>query len=341
MDETVEIESEMEVTGEVEIAISEDVEMSNGETEEEEAEYSSSDGSSESSESGESLSSTRSRKRPAEESPEREPPETIRKEFPGTVTRSEGGCRIHLPVSVATGVHDEEIPFATPTTVTADTPATPTTVTSDTAVTTTTVTIVTAPTSDATIPKEVLGKGEATETPGVDNTAAVPNLVPEMSAGPEDIPEVLCRGSTVCEPMPRHPPVTTVRGVTSTECLVASGRVDVGPSVSVGGLPTMTGTGAADGWMRGARMVETIFQIIEGMEPPWVTIDVLEVAVGRFPNVDREFLRHTIMTVMMTQRRCVVRLTRAGLRLGPRTDRDGNAFVELDLDFADRYSTSH
>jgi len=62
---------------------------------------------------------------------------------------------------------------------------------------------------------------------------------------------------------------------------------------------------------------------------------------GRFPNVDREVLCHTIMTVMMTQRHCIIRLTRAGLRLGPRTDRDGNAFIELDLDFADRYSTSH
>jgi len=78
-------------------------------------------------------------------------------------------------------------------------------------------------------------------------------------------------------------------------------------------------------------MVEGIFQIIEGMEPPWITLNVLESAALRFPTVDRETLRLTIMTVMMTQRRVVVRLTRAGLRFGPRTDRDGNAFVELDL----------
>jgi len=117
--------------------------------------------------------------------------------------------------------------------------------------------------------------------------------------------------------------------------------VNVVQSDPIGGHTNLTGTGASDNWMRDAHMVETIFQIIEGMEPPWVTINVLEVAVDRFPNVNREVLRHTIMTIMMTQRPCIVRLTRAGLRLGPRTDRDGNAFVELDLDFADRYSTSH
>jgi len=72
-----------------------------------------------------------------------------------------------------------------------------------------------------------------------------------------------------------------------------------------------------------------------------VTLNVMEVAAVRYPDVDRETLRLVIMTVMMSQRHCVVRLTRAGLRLGPRTDREGNAFVELDLDFAERYSTSH
>jgi len=113
--------------------------------------------------------------------------------------------------------------------------------------------------------------------------------------------------------MPTQQPVTAVRGMMPTEYLVASGSVDVVPSAPVDGHSTLTGTGAADGWMRDAHMVETIFQIIEGMEPPWVTLNVLKVAAVRFPNVDREVLRHTIMTVMMTQRGCIVRLTCAGL----------------------------
>jgi len=114
-------------------------------------------------------------------------------------------------------------------------------------------------------------------------------------------------------------------GVTGTS-VVANEMVGVGPPL------------AAEKWVRDAQMVEGIFRIMEGMEPPWVTLDVLEAATVRFPTVDRKILRRTIMTVMMTQRRCVVRLTRAGLRRGPRTDRDGNSFVELDLDYADRFA---
>jgi len=131
-------------------------------------------------------------------------------------------------------------------------------------------------------------------------------------------------------------PTSSVCSLTNTEGVASgSGRSD-GVMTDVGPLPR-----PAEGWARDAQMVEGIFRIMEGMEPPWITLDVLEAATVRFPTIDREMLRRTIMTVMMTQRRCVVRLTRAGLRRGARTDRDGNSFVELDLDFADRYSMSH
>jgi len=131
-------------------------------------------------------------------------------------------------------------------------------------------------------------------------------------------------------------PTSSVCSLTNTEPVASgSGRVDC-VTTDVGLLPR-----PAEGWARDAQMVEGIFRIMEGMEPPWITLDVLEAATVRFPTIDREMLRRTIMTVMMTQRRCVVRLTRAGLRRGARTDRDGNSFVELDLDFADRYSMSH
>jgi len=98
---------------------------------------------------------------------------------------------------------------------------------------------------------------------------------------------------------------------------------------------------ATEAWARDAQIVEVIFQLMEGMEPPWITLNIMDAAALRFPAVDREILRLTIMTMMLTQRRCVVRLTRAGVRLGPRTDREGNSFIELDLDYAERYSTSH
>jgi len=72
---------------------------------------------------------------------------------------------------------------------------------------------------------------------------------------------------------------------------------------------------AVEGWGRDALMVEGIFRIIEGLEPPWITLNVLEVAALQFLMVGREVLRHTIMTIHMSQRHCVIRLTRAGLRL--------------------------
>jgi len=137
--------------------------------------------------------------------------------------------------------------------------------------------------------------------------------------------------------------VTTVacQGQTSIVPNLNAGSNVVAMGGDVGAMVNAARPLAVEGWGRDAMMVEGIFRILEGMEPPWVTLSVLENAVIRFPHVNRDLLRHTIMTVLMSQRRCVVRLTRAGLRLGPRTDREGNAFVELDLDYADRYSNSH
>jgi len=125
------------------------------------------------------------------------------------------------------------------------------------------------------------------------------------------------------------------------QVVVASGLETVATMMPANTQAILLRLPVVNGWARDARMVEGIFQIMEGMEPPWITLNVMEVAAVRYPDVDRETLRLIIMTVMMSQRRCVVRLTRAELRLGPRTDHEGNAFIELDLDFADRYSTSH
>jgi len=45
---------------------------------------------------------------------------------------------------------------------------------------------------------------------------------------------------------------------------------------------------AVEGWGRDAMMVEGIFRIIESMEPPWVTLSVLENVAIQFPNVNRD-----------------------------------------------------
>jgi len=127
--------------------------------------------------------------------------------------------------------------------------------------------------------------------------------------------------------------------LTPPSVVLATGQVAARGNIAV---PAVTAQPlAVERWGRDALMVEGIFRIIESMEPPWITLNVLEAAALQFPTVNREVLRHTIMTILLSQRRCVVRLPRAGLRLGPRTDREGNAFVELDLDYANRYSNSH
>jgi len=41
-------------------------------------------------------------------------------------------------------------------------------------------------------------------------------------------------------------------------------------------------------------MVEGIFRIIESLEPPWITLNMLDPAALRFPMVDKKVLRHTI-----------------------------------------------
>jgi len=98
-----EVEVPMDVQGESLVILSDDAAMSVGDSDEEESE---SDGFSHTDSNcshGELTRSHGSRKRPADESPEREWDETRRREFPGIVTRSEGGCRIHVPPSIRAG----------------------------------------------------------------------------------------------------------------------------------------------------------------------------------------------------------------------------------------------
>jgi len=160
----------------------------------------------------------------------------------------------------------------------------------------------------------------------------------------------LCRGDTPVSNVEHGyaasfaPVIATAVACQEQTTMISSITEETGDVAARGNINVAVNTVrplAIEGWGRDAMLVEGIFRIIENMEPPWITINVLENAVVQFPNVEREMLRHTIMTILVSQRRCVVRLTRAGLRLGPRVDREGSAFVELDLDYADRYSNSH
>jgi len=397
-----------------EIVAPDDTGMSIDESDEEQTSSDGFSGSSDCSSESESVVSQGSRKRTAEESPEREPAETIRKSFPGTVTRSEAGCRIYVPSALpkkdakekglsvevvealgakvveasgakvveasgakvveTTGVGSVEttvmvgigakdvgndklngskdtqlslqkstiVGVATQATVAmrCDSPSVP-------------VCLIEAMTSEIGYETEATRNISAAESShsmasSGDDTIRSGSVVP--ATGTETCRMTVARADL--ETSDRTPGTTGRMGEASLSAVSAvsslTGRNAMLPRDEVTtfsaavSAPTVPGRHTVvDGWAREARMVEVIFQIMEGMEPPWVTLNVLEIAVNRYPDVSPETLRLIIMTVMMSQRRCVTRLTRAGLRLGPRTDRDGNAFVELDLDFADRYSISH
>jgi len=464
-------ESEIGAHEEIEIATSDKDAMSVGESEEEMSDDFSVSGHSTS--GGESVLSKGSRKRPADESPEREPTGTTRKGFPGVVTRSEAGCRVHLPsptggqsassdiaprvppIIDARGVASTDIALGVALTGIAQG-----VVSIDSAqINTTTDATQSCATSEPTVavgdltPRNiVVGVADAltgvalpvgaspivadcamivatglkmgvieikdaevgraiplircegygttvaldvavpdvgiegveivpsfSQTGASDDDTTIPTFVWSATCNAEGMlldPEIamsMATGIVMLVTDVELPPVsdaetvisglisgiempmvnvqTTLATTEGSMVSIVSGSSEKGGTRTTSNIPLpgadMAGSGVAirsltgDSWGRDAHMIEGIFRIIEGMEPPWVTIDVLETAVLQFPTVDRETLRLVIMTVMMTHRRCVVRLTRAGLRLGPCTDRDGNAFVELDLDYADRYSTSH
>jgi len=287
---------------EIEISISEEEIMSIEDSEEGED---GSDGFSDrSSSEGESVKSLGSRKRRADESPKREETESGRRGFPGVVLRSEAGCRIHLP---STTVDANAAPNAAP-----DIPTMPTT-------------------EGTTVAPDISTTHTTREMTVAPNIPTPPTIVEVLAEAN------VCLTGTMGE-------IAGTTGVpTGTTIARETLSLRIGSTVPVNvALPNvMARPLTVEGWGRDALMVEGIFCIIEGMEPPWITLNVLDAAALQFPIVDREILRHTIMTILMSQRRCVVRQTRAGLRLGPRTDREGNAFVELDLDYADRYSNFH
>jgi len=424
------VEPEEAATEEVEETVSEEEAMSVGDSDGETSDGFS--GSGRSTSDGESLRSKGSRKRPADDSPERESTEVPRRGFPGEITRSEAGCRVHIPhatgsaasamgsVGVTTDIVlsntvNEVVDLSMVKTIGTvvvggviempggvGTPATLPSIRDgemvseampmvevgvgelrDVRVATTVAEIKTAVVIEVTLTEGGTGKVESGMCVSVSNAPEISMTTIEsvvvvaqptvegsgdpgagITADPDclviqanvELPFTmdLAAGETGVSFRVDIPTIFDPNAVERMGSLVMkieqgdAGGQEIGarsvvslPEARAGASTAVIRPLAGEGWGRDAHMVERIFRIIEGMEPPWVTVDVLEDVVLQFPTVNRETLLLVIMTVMMTQRRCVVRLTRAGLRLGPRVDRDGLAFVELDLDYAERYSNSH
>jgi len=365
-------------------------------------------GSGRSTSGGESMRSRGSRKRPADDSPEREPTEAPRRGFPGAITRSDSGCRVHIPPTRGSTPAPNAIVGVPENIAPNSTVVGASNITIDEALCEVVVEGAVEMTSEGRIPttrcsvsaKEPVLPAEMVAGPilniGVVSTAEevkMPVITERPRAGGEtrrEEPEICTLVSNTPETsttttesvlgiaymreeanvvLPLIVDVTVGQPATVGVAALVRDSATIIATTTIPGIGVENGDGggggdgtggrgssigarfgaatavsrprAEEGWGRDAHMVEGIFRIIEGMEPPWITVDVLEAVALQFPTVDRETLRLVIMTVMMAQRRCVVRLTRAGLRLGPRVDSHGSAFVELDLEYADRYSNSH
>jgi len=295
---------------------------------------------------GESIHSQNNRKRQADESPKREWDETRRQKFPGTVTRTEGGCRVHIPSSIRAGGLEVIARLITPAASTTDTTDAAGMMSAPAAANTTGV----MPTKDTT---DVAGAPCASTNTGVTYNEesisrvnatsmldvvgdtvhmasivyqevvilleplstitddALINLVKPILPEQLDVERHVTPESGLVDSLPIYKPTMRIPSASASQPTIVHG------SISSGSINTVTGavTGvtvslgipmAAEGWARDAQVVEGIFRIMEEMEPPWVTIEVFEAATVRFPTVDRKTLQRTIMTVMMTQRRCVV-----------------------------------
>jgi len=95
-----------------------------------------------------------------------------------------------------------------------------------------------------------------------------------------------------------------------------------------------------DEFGRDTCVVNEICQMIEGMPRPWSAYRAFGAAIAQFPNIDRAALRLTVLAVLMGQRRCINRMTMAGMLSGPRCDEDGEIYLELNNSCADEYRNS-
>jgi len=96
-----------------------------------------------------------------------------------------------------------------------------------------------------------------------------------------------------------------------------------------------------DEWGRNTCVINEVCELIESMPRPWSAYRAFEAASARFPNIVRGALRFAVMAVLMGQRRCVNRLTNAGLVAGLRRDENGATYIELNNACADDYRNSY
>jgi len=295
---------------------------------------SSSEGSTAHSKCGSSVSANETRKRAADESLDREHEGSSRRNFPGRVTRSAAGCRVYIPPMID------------------DKSDCPDRILNDDGTCVTSITV---------------GQGSEDSIETVRGDIAIMATTDGMATF-----AATCETNGNLETSSRHLPVIPVKDVPSTpepfleptvaldnlrESAPATGLgtftlpVSVVPSntATLLALTPETGTVAAptqvvvlvNEWGRDTCIITEVCAMIEEMACPWSAYRAFEAASARFPNIDCAALCLAVMAVLMGQRRCVNRITNAGLASGSRRDVNGATYIKLNNACGDDYRNSY
>jgi len=292
---------------------------------------SSSDGDQSRSTCRSSVSASGNRKRVAEESPERECGDSSRREFPGRVTRSAAGCRVYIPP--ATG-DESELPERT---------------LNDDGLVVEKARMLQGHTTMVNEGGKIVGTelgnmGVSDNRDKIDGGHDVtgstipPTPLPlsfPVTSTPDSVPHVVTMARRLPELV--EMPVLAIAHVRDTD--VAT-RLPSEPTAIADALVVRVVV-TEDEFGRDTCVVEEICQMIEGMSRSWSAYRAFEAATARFPNIDCAALRLTTMAVLMGQRRCINRMTNAGVQSGPRRDEDGAIYLELNSACADEYRNSY
>jgi len=256
---------------------------------------------------GSSASATGTRKRFADEFPERPQREHSRRKFPGRVMRSAAGCCVYLP-TVEDGENDCPGRILN---------------------------------EDGTIRTKITVNQEE-ETPSASLEGKIArnraSSVGDVTLGEMPGDATAIAASSELPPVLSSLLLTSTRDPLDVQTVGTRRRVDTLPEPDFFGnidvVPYATGRGAVvpvlrnpvvlepepvrvivlvDEWGRDTCVINKICELLESMPRPWSAYRAFEAASAQFPNIDRAALRLAVMAVLVGQRRCVNRITTAGI----------------------------
>jgi len=329
------------------VVVLDDTDMSESESTGEESRSRSSFGGS-SSDLGHSRAN---RKRAAEDSPDRDYDPSARPEFPGVVSRGKSGCRIYVPTrgTIETGAKKMTSVTAKP-----DMPegtAIESGVTNDANLTVTEM-AGTSANRDGQAEDRVNVEPVLSQSVTTDVTMRETTRMKEIKIRDQIGARILVGGAkpnpfvavnAVVNVPVQLLPIANTRAIVNINTGADVGEnipqiMTTGPTINVA---TAHATTPINIWGQHGKVVSEVYKVLAGMEPPWGSFGVYKEMARRFPEIEPTALQMTVLAVLMTQRQCVRDITLAGARRGPRRDENGQIFMELDLEYAHRYSDSY